>query len=141
MNFFEALSPSHKPLVSQISKHPLVKTGLYYVGTLTGTVMNSQTFMINHIFYLWFWLGGDFSLLSVPFYIPMIFITLAFDIYCWYYVFNNSTGTTYLFQQDLALAIIFFVLWLCLPLAFLNGLIFAIPTALIAYFAYADDTY
>ena len=37
MNFLEALSPSHKQLVSQISKHPLVKTGTLYVGTLTGT--------------------------------------------------------------------------------------------------------
>ena len=37
MNFLEALSPSHKHLVSQISKHPLVKTGTLYVGTLTGT--------------------------------------------------------------------------------------------------------
>ena len=38
-NFFEALSPSHQHMISQISQHPLVKatTGTNYVGTLTGT--------------------------------------------------------------------------------------------------------
>ena len=37
MNFLEALSPSHKHLISQISKHPLVKAGTSYVGTISGT--------------------------------------------------------------------------------------------------------
>ena len=85
------------------------------------------------------WLSAAFNLILVPFYIPMIFIVLFWDIYLWYNAFTNSSGLSYSFTYNLYLAILFGIYWLCLPLGFLSGLFFAIPSAFFIYVGYTGD--
>ena len=85
--------------------------------------------------------GCLFNLLSVPFYIPMIFISFFVDIYFWYMAYTTLNTSVYLFNFYFYMGIIFFIYWLFLPLGFLQGLILGIPSAMLAVFGYIMNTY
>ena len=102
--------------------------------------------MINTLIWLsitlWFlWITGALNLLSVPFYIPVFLIVLVLNLVLWIwtlYLINSSNS--YYFQNTLFSAILTSIYLLFLPLGFLSGLFFAIPTVYSLYYFYTGYT-
>ncbi len=131
-------------MISHVSNHPLVKaTTTFIIGNVTGTMLLWESFLIIDILWGSMFFVGLFNVLSVPFYIPMMFISFFWDIFLWYGAYYNLYTSVYYFNYYFYMGIIFFIYWLFLPLGFLQGLFFGIPSALfsaIGYYSYSNLT-